>query len=114
MTSRGWPGGAHRDSLGSRRRWDLCNLGPSATDPTVMPGWFGLRLDPEGFTVRMNLGSRRYRWVDVERFFVLIYVHLASVESCSRAAPRNQMLPGSPNKPAISAGSSTTNGSTSA
>src|SRR6266852_9391356 len=80
----------------------------------VMPTWFGLRLDPEGFTVRMNLGSRRYRWVDVERFFVLIYVHLASVESCSRAAPRNQMLPGSPNKPAISAGSSTTNGSTSA
>src|SRR5690348_1645249 len=32
----------------------------------VMPGWFGLRLDPEGFTVRMNFGSRRYRWVDVE------------------------------------------------
>jgi len=29
-----------------------------------------LRLDPEGFTVRMNLGSRRYRWVDVERFFL--------------------------------------------
>ena len=30
---------------------------------------FGLTLDAEGFTVRMNLGSRRYRWVDVERFF---------------------------------------------
>jgi len=30
---------------------------------------FGLTLDTEGFTVRMNLGSRRYRWVDVERFF---------------------------------------------
>ena len=36
----------------------------------VAPGWFGLRLDPEGFTVRMNLGSRRYQWVDVERFFL--------------------------------------------
>lgn len=36
----------------------------------VLPMLFGLRLDPEGFTVRMNLGSRRYRWVDVERFFL--------------------------------------------
>src|SRR6266851_3738587 len=25
----------------------------------VMPTWFGLRLDPQGFTVRMNLGSRQ-------------------------------------------------------
>jgi hypothetical protein len=30
---------------------------------------FGLKLDKEGFTVTMNLGSRRYRWVDVESFF---------------------------------------------
>ncbi len=35
----------------------------------VVPRWFGLRLDPEGFTARMNLGSRRYQWVDIERFF---------------------------------------------
>ncbi len=33
------------------------------------PTRFGLALDAEGFTVRMNLGSRRYRWADVERFF---------------------------------------------
>jgi hypothetical protein len=33
------------------------------------PSRFGLALDPEGFTVRMNLGSRRYRWTEVERFF---------------------------------------------
>jgi len=30
---------------------------------------FGLTLDGKGFTVTMNLGRRRYRWVDVERFF---------------------------------------------
>ena len=36
----------------------------------VMPAWFGLRLDPQGFTVRMNLGSRRYRWAEVEQFFL--------------------------------------------
>jgi hypothetical protein len=36
----------------------------------LMPAWFGLRLDPQGFTVRVNLGSRRYRWVNVERFFL--------------------------------------------
>jgi MFS family permease len=29
---------------------------------------FGLTLDRDGFTVTMNLGSRRYRWVDVEKF----------------------------------------------
>jgi hypothetical protein len=34
----------------------------------AMPAWFGLRLDSQGFTVRMNLGSRRYRWDDVEQF----------------------------------------------
>lgn len=45
----------------------------------VMPTWFGLRLDPEGFTVRMNLGSRRYRWVDVERFFLYHTVALYPV-----------------------------------
>jgi MFS family permease len=33
------------------------------------PKRFGLTLDKDGFTVRMNLGSRRYRWVGVERFF---------------------------------------------
>ncbi len=33
------------------------------------PTRFGLALDTEGFTVRMNLGSRRYRWAEVERFF---------------------------------------------
>jgi hypothetical protein len=35
----------------------------------IWPKRFGLTLDTEGFTVRMNLGSRRYRWVDVDRFF---------------------------------------------
>jgi hypothetical protein len=30
---------------------------------------FGLTLDREGFTVMMNLGRRRYRWAQVERFF---------------------------------------------
>lgn len=34
----------------------------------VMPAWFGLRLDSQGFTVKMNLGSRRYRWHEIERF----------------------------------------------
>jgi len=33
------------------------------------PTRFGLALESEGFTVTMNLGSRRYRWADVERFF---------------------------------------------
>jgi hypothetical protein len=33
------------------------------------PSHFGLTLDSEGFTVTMNLGRRRYRWADVERFF---------------------------------------------
>lgn len=33
------------------------------------PTRFGLTLDKDGFTVRMNLGSRRYRWVEVEKFF---------------------------------------------
>jgi hypothetical protein len=33
------------------------------------PTRFGLTLDKAGFTVRMNLGSRRYRWVEVEKFF---------------------------------------------
>jgi MFS family permease len=33
------------------------------------PTRFGLTLETDGFTVRMNLGSRRYRWADVERFF---------------------------------------------
>jgi hypothetical protein len=33
------------------------------------PTRFGLTLETEGFTVTMNLGSRRYRWADVERFF---------------------------------------------
>lgn len=45
----------------------------------VMPTWFGLRLDPQGFTVRMNLGSRRYRWKDVERFFLYHTVALYPV-----------------------------------
>jgi hypothetical protein len=44
-----------------------------------MPTWFGLRLDPQGFTVRMNLGSRRYRWQDVERFFLYHTVALYPV-----------------------------------
>jgi hypothetical protein len=33
------------------------------------PTRFGLTLEAEGFTVTMNLGSRRYRWANVERFF---------------------------------------------
>jgi MFS family permease len=33
------------------------------------PMRFGLTLEMEGFTVTMNLGSRRYRWADVEGFF---------------------------------------------
>jgi hypothetical protein len=33
------------------------------------PTRFGLTLETEGFTVTMNLGSRRYRWADVEGFF---------------------------------------------
>jgi len=33
------------------------------------PTRFGLTLETEGFTVTMNLGSRRYRWAGVERFF---------------------------------------------
>ena len=45
----------------------------------LVPTWFGLRLDPEGFTVRMNLGSRRYRWDDVERFFLYHTVALYPV-----------------------------------
>lgn len=45
----------------------------------VLPSFFGLRLDPDGFTVRMNLGSRRYRWVDVERFFLYHTVALHPV-----------------------------------
>jgi hypothetical protein len=35
----------------------------------IWPTRFGLALDGEGFTVTMNLGRRRYRWVDVEKFF---------------------------------------------
>ncbi len=35
----------------------------------IWPTRFGLTLDREGFSVTMNLGRRRYRWVDVERFF---------------------------------------------
>lgn len=45
----------------------------------VIPAWFGLRLDPRGFTVRMNLGSRRYRWADVEQFFLYHTVALYPV-----------------------------------
>jgi hypothetical protein len=45
----------------------------------LMPSWFGLRLDPQGFTVRMNLGSRRYRWVEVEQFFLCHTVALYPV-----------------------------------
>src|SRR5712692_2344109 len=45
----------------------------------VMPTWFGLRLDPHGFTVRMNLGSRRYRWADTEQFFLYHTVALYPV-----------------------------------
>jgi hypothetical protein len=45
----------------------------------LMPSWFGLRLDPQGFTVRMNLGSRRYRWVEVEQFFLYHTVALYPV-----------------------------------
>lgn len=45
----------------------------------LRPTWFGLRLDPQGFTVRMNLGSRRYRWEDVERFFLYHTVALYPV-----------------------------------
>ncbi len=44
-----------------------------------MPTWFGLRLDPQGSTVRMNLGSRRYRWADVEKFFLYHTVALYPV-----------------------------------
>lgn len=33
------------------------------------PARFGLKLDTEVFTVTMNLGSRTYRWANVERFF---------------------------------------------
>lgn len=36
----------------------------------IWPSWFGLKLDAEGFTVTMNLGRRRYRWKDVDRFFL--------------------------------------------
>src|SRR5712691_303859 len=32
--------------------------------------YFGLTLDTQGFTVRINLGRRRYRWSNVERFFL--------------------------------------------
>lgn len=36
----------------------------------VWPTPFGLTLDKQGFTVRMNLGSRRYLWNEVEQFFL--------------------------------------------
>src|SRR5260370_15033880 len=32
----------------------------------AMPAWFGLRLDPQTFTMRMNLESRRYSCHAVE------------------------------------------------
>jgi hypothetical protein len=34
------------------------------------PSPFGLTLDMQGFTVTMNLGSTRYLWKDVDRFFL--------------------------------------------
>jgi hypothetical protein len=34
------------------------------------PSPFGLTLDMQGFTVTMNLGSTRYIWKDVDRFFL--------------------------------------------
>src|SRR5258708_1259933 len=34
------------------------------------PSPFGLTLDTQGFTVTMNLGSTRYLWKDVDRFFL--------------------------------------------
>jgi hypothetical protein len=43
------------------------------------PTRFGLTLDGEGFTVTMNLGRRRYRWVDVEKFFSYYTVALQPV-----------------------------------
>lgn len=43
------------------------------------PSRFGLSLDSEGFSVRMNLGSRRYRWTEVERFFPYQTVSLQPV-----------------------------------
>ena len=36
----------------------------------AMPSQFGVKLDSTGFTVRMNVGSRRYRWTEVDRFFL--------------------------------------------
>jgi len=45
----------------------------------VVPTWFGLRLDLQGFTVRMTLGSRRYRWAGVEKFFLYHTVALYPV-----------------------------------
>ncbi len=45
----------------------------------IWPTRFGLTLDGEGFTVTMNLGRRRYRWVDVERFFPYSTVALQPV-----------------------------------
>jgi hypothetical protein len=40
---------------------------------------FGLTLDAEGFTVTTNLGWRRYRWAQVERFFPYHTVALSPV-----------------------------------
>jgi len=40
----------------------------------VQLGWpsrFGLTLDTQGFTVSMSLGSTRYLWRDVDRFFLV-------------------------------------------
>ena len=36
----------------------------------IWPAPFGLTLDTQGFTVRMNFGRRRYRWKEVENFFL--------------------------------------------
>jgi len=35
------------------------------------PAQFGLTLDSQGFTVRMNFGSRRYLWKEVDHFFLV-------------------------------------------
>jgi len=45
----------------------------------MWPSRFGLALDAEGFTVRMNLGTRQYRWAEVERFFPYYTVALQPV-----------------------------------
>ncbi len=46
---------------------------------SIRPNRFGLTLDAEGFVVTMNLGWRRYRWIDVDNFFPFYTVALYAV-----------------------------------